>query len=156
MPKKHQPAYASIRPAHSTLSSASRATASNAPQTSVNERIQQLRREQAPRATSQRRDEVTEVVTTRTVPPQLRRILQLAEVDAPKPKPGSRQARDYGAARPGERRPPGPAAPSSWLNTSGYALRGGGRPAELNGRLVRREGFGRLARCYDEEFRVCA
>lgn len=88
----------------------------SAPQT-VNERIQKLRREQAPRATSEKRDKVNEVVTRRTVPPELRRILHMPEVDAPPPKPGSRSR----APRPGARPPPGLAAPSSWLNSSRHA-----------------------------------
>ncbi|PVH93076.1 hypothetical protein DM02DRAFT_542298 [Periconia macrospinosa] len=152
MPKKHQPAYASIRPTHSRSTTTPRATTSTAPQQSVNDRIQQLRREQAPRTTTQRRDEITEVVTTRTVPPHLRRLLQLAEGEVPKPKPGSRHARNIGASRPGERRPPGPAAPNSWLSASRFAPKGM-RNGEGDGTLDRREGFGRLARCYDEEFR---
>src|SRR3954468_18643878 len=120
MPKKHHPNYAHIKPSyvHPSLQG-SRSTGSSspaAPQT-VNERIQQLRREQAPRATIERRDEVTEVVTHRTVPPDLRRILHMAEVNAPLPKPGTRTR----LIRQGARPPPGPAAPSSWLQSSRHA-----------------------------------
>jgi len=120
MPKKHQPAYSSIKPnyVHPSLQS-SRAPSADPPRApTVNERIQQLRREQTPRATAQRRDEVTEVVSRRTVPPQLRRILHMAEVDAPKPKPGIRSRTPL---RPGQRPPPGPATPRSWLGRSIYS-----------------------------------
>ncbi|KAF2635289.1 hypothetical protein P280DRAFT_523375 [Massarina eburnea CBS 473.64] len=143
MPKKHQPAYASIRPSHTSLNSPSSSTPPR-PQISVNERITQLRREQAPRTTPQRRDEVTEVVTTRTVPPHLRRLLQLAEVDAPKPKLGNRP-HGVNAARRGYS---GPAAPSSWLSRSRDVARG---VRKVNENGVRR--FGKLARWHDAEFK---
>ncbi|KAJ4352086.1 uncharacterized protein N0V89_007432 [Didymosphaeria variabile] len=64
MPKKHHPTYASIKPTyvHPSLQSSRNAASSSTPSPqTVNDRIQQLRREQAPRATAQRRDEVTEV-----------------------------------------------------------------------------------------------
>ncbi|KAF2114198.1 hypothetical protein BDV96DRAFT_495224 [Lophiotrema nucula] len=121
MPKKHQPNYNKTKPSyvHPSLQSSKSSSASTptSPQ-SVSERIQQLRREAAPRATTERRDEVTDVVTRRSVPPALRRILHIAEVDAPAPKPGSRFSR---APRTGARPPPGPAAPSSWLDASRHA-----------------------------------
>src|SRR5690242_3843561 len=119
MPKKHAPAYTQTKPTyvHPSLQS-SRASSStpSEPQT-VNQRIQQLRREQTPRATPEQRDELTSVVSSRTVPPDLRRILHIPEVDAPKPKPGLRPRRAIGGARP----PPGPAAPNSWLLSSRHA-----------------------------------
>ncbi|CAI6303163.1 unnamed protein product [Periconia digitata] len=126
MPKKHQPAYASIRPTHSTSSGTSGTSRANpaAPQQSVNDRLQQLRREQAPRTTVQRRDEITE--------------------------PGFRYARNVGANGPGQRRPPGPAAPSSWLRASQYAPKSL-RRLEREGALTRRQGFGKLARCFNDE-----
>jgi hypothetical protein len=121
MPKKHTPAYTTTKPnyVHPSLQS-SRATASSAPAESqtVNQRIAQLRREQAPRATAQQRNEISSLVSSRTVPPELRRILHIPEVNAPKPKAGTRmRARGPGGARP----PPGPAAPTSWLRMSRYA-----------------------------------
>ncbi|KAF2030937.1 hypothetical protein EK21DRAFT_111390 [Setomelanomma holmii] len=121
MPKKHTPAYTTTKPnyVHPSLQG-SRAAASattSEPQT-VNQRIAQLRREQAPRATIEQRNEITSVVSSRTVPPDLRRILHIPEVNAPKPKAGTRmRTRLPGGARP----PPGPAAPSSWLHTSRHA-----------------------------------
>ncbi|KAH7081177.1 hypothetical protein BKA63DRAFT_503309 [Paraphoma chrysanthemicola] len=121
MPKKHAPAYTTTKPnyVHPSLQS-SRAAApstSSEPQT-VNQRIAQLRREQAPRATIEQRNEISSSVSSRTVPPDLRRILHIPEVNAPKPKAGTRlRTRGLGGARP----PPGPAAPSSWLHTSRHA-----------------------------------
>ena len=153
MPKKHTPSYTTAKPSyvHPSLQS-SRASASSStssePQT-VNQRIQRLRLEQAPRATPQQRDELTSAVSNRTVPPELRRILHIPEVNAPKPKANTRMRRTAGGARP----PPGPAAPTSWLQTSRHApsymkkKKGG---AERN--IVR---FGTLARATDEERKVC-
>ncbi|KAF3011036.1 hypothetical protein E8E13_011001 [Curvularia kusanoi] len=119
MPKKHAPAYTLVKPAHLHPSlHSSRASSSTPPEPqSVNERIQQLRREQTPRATPEQRDELTSVVSSRTVPPDLRRILHIPEVNAPKPKPGLRSRRTVNGARP----PPGPAAPNSWLLASRHA-----------------------------------
>lgn len=120
MPKKHAPTYTKAKPTyvHPSLQSsrASSSLAPSEPQT-VNQRIQQLRREQAPRATQEQRDELTSVVSSRTVPPDLRRILHIPEVNAPKPKAGLRSRRAIGGARP----PPGPAAPTSWLLSSRHA-----------------------------------
>jgi hypothetical protein len=120
MPKKHAPAYTKAKPTyvHPSLQS-SRASSSSAPSEpqTVNQRIQQLRREQAPRATQEQRDELTSVVSSRTVPPDLRRILHIPEVNAPKPKAGLRSRRATGGTRP----PPGPAAPTSWLLSSRHA-----------------------------------
>ncbi|KAH7410164.1 hypothetical protein DE146DRAFT_644085 [Phaeosphaeria sp. MPI-PUGE-AT-0046c] len=123
MPKKHTPAYTTAKPSyvHPALHS-SRPTASSAPvePQTVNQRIAQLRREQAPRASIEQRNEMNSAVSSRTVPPDLRRILHIPEVNAPKPKAGTRlRARGPGGARP----PPGPAAPVSWLHTSRYAPR---------------------------------
>ncbi|ORY17271.1 hypothetical protein BCR34DRAFT_475143 [Clohesyomyces aquaticus] len=122
MPKKHAPAYTQTKGSnsyvHPSLQSSRPPTSAppEAPQT-VNQRIQQLRREQAPRATSERRDEMTESVRTRTLPPQLRHLLQLPEVNAPNPKAGVRARQAPGLPQP-RRAPPGPAAPSSWLSLS--------------------------------------
>ncbi|KAI4678815.1 uncharacterized protein J4E84_008634 [Alternaria hordeiaustralica] len=121
MPKKHTPSYTTAKPSYvhpSLQSSRSPASSSSSsePQT-VNQRIQQLRREQAPRATPEQRDELTSVVSSRTVPPELRRILHIPEVNAPKPKANTRTRRVMGGVRP----PPGPAAPTSWLQTSRHA-----------------------------------
>ncbi|KAH8725463.1 hypothetical protein GQ44DRAFT_707109 [Phaeosphaeriaceae sp. PMI808] len=121
MPKKHAPAYTTTKPSyvHPALQS-SRSSSSSTPTTpqTVNQRIAQLRREQAPRASIEQRNEMTLVVSSRTVPPDLRRILHIPEVNAPPPKAGLRvRMRRTSAARP----PPGPAAPNSWLRLSRYA-----------------------------------
>ncbi|KAF2464361.1 uncharacterized protein BDR25DRAFT_242988 [Lindgomyces ingoldianus] len=155
MPKKHAPPYTQTKPSNSYVhpslqSSRPSTSASPTPQT-VNQRIQQLRREQTPRATSERRDEVTELVRNRSVPPQLRQILQIPEVNAPLPKAGVR-ARPVPRAR---RPPPGPAAPSSWLSHSRHT------PAHARNRRLVEEGgserlyeqFCALARLNDVEYR---
>ena len=119
MPKKHQPIF--TKPpstyVHPSLESSrsSPSTAPSAPRT-VNDRISQLRREQAPRPSPERWNEITDVVTQRTVPPGLRHILNIPEVDPPLPKPGTRRTELSRTRRP----PPGPAAPTSWLHRSRY------------------------------------
>ncbi|KAF7455329.1 hypothetical protein A1F99_025870 [Pyrenophora tritici-repentis] len=150
MPKKHTPSYTTAKPSYvhpSLQSSRAPATSSSSsePQT-VNQRIQQLRREQAHRPTPEVRDELTSAVSSRTVPPELRRILHIPEVNAPKPKANARPRRIVGGARP----PPGPAAPSSWLQTSRHApayMRK--KKTEANSRGTAR--FGTLARVSNED-----
>ncbi|KAH7112913.1 hypothetical protein B0J11DRAFT_542285 [Dendryphion nanum] len=153
MAKKHAPSYTHTKPSyvHPSLQSARSPPASPTSPQSVNERLQQLRREQTPRASTERRDEITEVVTQRTVPPNLRRILHMAEVDAPRPKPGSR-SRIAALRRGGHRPPPGPAAPNSWLNASRDAqvhIRGG---AGLD-KEEQPVGFGLLAKAHNDDFK---
>lgn len=154
MPKKHAPAYTQAKPTYvhpSLQSSRASSSAPSEPQT-VNQRIQQLRREQTPRATPEQRDELISVVGSRTVPPDLRRILHIPEVNAPKPKPGLRSRRAVGAARP----PPGPAAPTSWLLSSRHApdyVRKMRRQQSGDERGAPR--FCMLARVTDDEYRVC-
>lgn len=155
MPKKHTAAYTTAKPnyVHPTLQS-SRHTASSAPTEpqTVNQRIAQLRREQAPRASIEQRNEMNSAVSSRTVPPDLRRILHIPEVNAPKPKAGTRlRARGPGGTRP----PPGPAAPISWLHSSRYAPKqtreyGWKKPGE---RTASR--FSHLARVTEDDFKVC-
>jgi hypothetical protein len=157
MPKKHAPTYTQTKPSYvhpSLQSSRSASSSSPAPPQTVTERIQQLRREQTPRASSSRRDEVTEIVSSRTLPKQLRQVLGSAEVDAPPPKPGNRSAR---TPRRGARPPPGPAAPGSWLQTSRHA------PPHIRNLKKYRTGGGMgpvrfcaLAQVHDEEFKVCS
>ena len=156
MPKKHTPSYTTAKPSYvhpSLQSSRSPASSSSSsePQT-VNQRIQQLRREQAPRATPEQRDELTSVVSSRTVPPDLRRILHIPEVNAPKPKPGLRSRRTVGGARA----PPGPAAPNSWLLASRYApdyvRKMKGQQSGIEPHAPR---FSMIATVTDDEYRVC-
>jgi hypothetical protein len=154
MPKKHTPAYTTAKPnyVHPSLQS-SRASASSAPAEpqTVNQRIAQLRREQAPRATLEQRNEMQDLVSSRTVPPGLRRILHIPEVNAPKPKAGTRM-RTRGAG--GVRLPPGPAAPTSWLRTSRYAPKqtrdyGWKKPGEQAASRL-----SHLARVTEDDFKV--
>ncbi|GME28887.1 uncharacterized protein LTHEOB_7500 [Neofusicoccum parvum] len=117
MPKKYQQNY---KPAsnyvHPSLSS-SRTSASSdaAPPSSqtVNDRLNQLRREQAPISAIDRRNEITESLTTRVVHPAVRQLLNLPEISGPRPRFVQRTANG--------RRVPGPAAPQSWLNRSRHA-----------------------------------
>ena len=147
MPKKHTPAYTTTKPSyvHPSLQRSPASSSTPAEPQTVTQRIQQLRREQAPRATPEQRDDLTSAVSSRTVPPELRRILHIPEVDAPKPKTNTR-------ARRGARAPPGPAAPTSWLQTSRHA------PADMRTKQKTADGraarFGMLARVTDEEFKV--
>lgn len=117
MPKKHQPNY---KPAsnyvHPSLSSSRTSASSNAGPSSsqsVNDRLNQLRREQAPRSTQDRWNEITETLTSRAVHPDVRQVLNLPEVGPPRPRLVARTANG--------RRVPGPAAPQSWLNGSRHA-----------------------------------
>ncbi|KAF2014658.1 hypothetical protein BU24DRAFT_423561 [Aaosphaeria arxii CBS 175.79] len=156
MPKKRTPVYTQTKPNYvhpslqSSRSSAAALSSPTTPQT-VNERIQQLRREAAPRTTTERRDEITEVVTQRTAPPEIRRILHMAELDAPSPKPGS--SRSMRASRQGARPPPGPAAPSSWLHASIHAPAHIRKANVRNSELDRPSKFCHLANVNDEEFK---
>lgn len=118
MPKKHQPNFKTTPSnyVHPSLggSSSNSSRPTTPPQTrTVNERLNQLRREQAAKAHPERRHEISAVVTQRTVPPALRHILNIPETAPPAPKPGTRVR--------GRRGPPGPAAPRSWLQSSTHA-----------------------------------
>jgi hypothetical protein len=148
MPKKHTPTYTTTKPSyvHPSLQSTRSASSTPSEPQSVNQRINQLRREQAPRATPEQRDELTSVVSSRTVPPELRRILHIPEVNAPKPKANTRPRRLMGDARP----PPGPAAPTSWLQASRHA------PAYMKKKSGAKQAarFGTLARVTNVEFKV--
>jgi hypothetical protein len=156
MPKKHTSSFTHTKPSyvHPSLQGSRSSTPSGpaSPQT-VNERIQQLRREQTPRATIEQRDAITEVATHRTIPPALRRILHMTEVDAPAPKPGSRR-NVRTDLRPGARPPPGPAAPSSWLHQSRYAPKNIRK--YMQGEGYGPQGFCKLARVHDADFKVCS
>ena len=121
MPKKYQPNYAKQSYTHSSLSFRSpnpSSPSSSTPQSSVNDLLNQLRREQAPRPTAERRDEVALVGSQRTVPPTLRSILNFPETAPIVPRRG---------LRPRGRRDPGPAAPASWLQWSRHAQANAGR-----------------------------
>ncbi|RDI86729.1 Carboxy-cis,cis-muconate cyclase [Venturia inaequalis] len=94
------------------------------PSRSVNERLAQLRAEQAPKPTIEHRNEIASLATAHSMPPALRQILSLPETAPPTIR--SRRQRIIN----GRRAPPGPAAPESWLATSQHApahLRAQGR-----------------------------
>lgn len=93
----------------------------------INERLSQLRAEQAPRATLEQRNNIASIGTSHTLPPHLRRLLDLPETLPPAPKPGNRRLMRINGRRP----PPGPAAPRSWLAASLHA------PADVQVRAKR-------------------
>jgi hypothetical protein len=87
------------------------------PSRSVNERLAQLRAEQAPRPTIEHRNEIAALATAHSMPPALRHILQLPETAPLQPTIRSRRQRIIN----GRRAPPGPAPPESWLASSQHA-----------------------------------
>src|ERR1700712_3945388 len=87
------------------------------PSRSVNERLAQLRAEQAPRPTIEHRNEIAALATAHSMPPALRQILQIPETAPLQPNIRSRRQRIIN----GRRAPPGPAAPESWLASSHHA-----------------------------------
>ncbi|KAF2431020.1 hypothetical protein EJ08DRAFT_588290, partial [Tothia fuscella] len=125
----------------------------NIPSTSVktvNERLSQMRAEQAPRPTLQQRQNVETVATSRSRPPELNSILNIPETPPPIPRPGS--SRRWRHLR---RAAPGPAAPRSWLSGSVHAhahepgtsmgARRKSRVNNMNGYRDRPDCFGKLA-----------
>lgn len=116
MPKKR---------AHNFIDATSRPSQSappTKPSRSVNERLAQLRAEQAPKPTIEHRNEIASLATTHSMPPALRQMLNLPETAPPTIR--SRRQRILASRRA----PPGPAAPESWLATSQHA------PAHLRAR----------------------
>ncbi|KAF2454008.1 hypothetical protein BDY21DRAFT_110331 [Lineolata rhizophorae] len=115
MPKKHHHTYktsSSNTYVHPSFRSASAGSPSNVDSSanakSVNERLQQLRLEQTPHASRERKSQLASLATQRTVPPLQRQLLGLPETAPPPPKAGGARRRGRG--------PPGPAAPQSWLD----------------------------------------
>ncbi|KAK8155343.1 hypothetical protein IWX90DRAFT_46348 [Phyllosticta citrichinensis] len=116
MPKKRQstfnskpsyvhPSLASSRPSSSGASQAGPSTPR-----SVNERLNQLRREQAPKAGTQQRNELAEGLSQPALHPALRQLLNLPAVAGPRVQSPARLSNG--------RRVPGPAPPRSWLEKS--------------------------------------
>lgn len=98
---------------------------------SVNEKLSELRKIEGPEAATKKR-EIAELVSQKTIPPQLRGILGVPESAPPRARPGVR-ARD-------RLRTPGPAPPKSWTAlgsgrwtaTLSYRGRRNGRNATAN------------------------
>ena len=112
MPKKHH-RNLKIYESHGSPTQASKPSSPGAssPKT-VNERLAQLRKEQTSRSIIlQNANEMASVATQRTVPPELRNILDVPETAPPRPRVGVRPPRML-------RRMAGPAPPPSWLESS--------------------------------------
>lgn len=111
MPKKHQrnlKIYESHGPSQTPKPAKAAAAA---PMRTVNERLTQLRKEgSSTSSVLQKANEMTTVATQRTIPPELRNILNVPETAPPQPRPGIRPR--------GFCRTAGPAPPPSWLETS--------------------------------------
>jgi hypothetical protein len=148
MPKKRQPAYASLATGAAGPSSPAAAASSSATQTesklSVNDLLARLRREQAPRATPEHTSQMTAVLSSRTVPPHLRHLMNLPEMEPPPPRPGVRGVRIRA------HRVAGPAPPRSWLEGSGSVHAPVGRAAEA-GQRARPRQLGWLSRRKDRQ-----
>ena len=90
----------------------------------VNERLEELRKDESFDA-AQKKRELAELVSQRSVPPELRAILGVPEVAPPRPKTISFRDR---------MRTPGPATPQSWLDypegRPSLSIRGGRRTAK--------------------------
>lgn len=151
MPKKHHTNYTKQAQALHNRPTSPKAqdgpgAGSSSTTTSVNQRLEQLRREQTPRATAEHRNAVSSVVSNPTLPPNVRHLLAIPETAPLKPKRGRIFQRGErvpdGVSR---RAPAGPAAPMSWLHSSRHAPRNlrrvdenGQLPASTSSRGVRR------------------
>ncbi|KAI0393860.1 hypothetical protein F5Y17DRAFT_286457 [Xylariaceae sp. FL0594] len=117
MPKKrHQPRYSkppSVPPASLSLSSSSRSTPDQRHESSVNQLLANLRRTTL--SPTQTASTSVSDITAPSVPPTLRRLLQIPETPAPPPR--RPQRRDLF----GRRLPPGPPPPRSWVFNTGRA-----------------------------------
>ncbi|KAK8208951.1 hypothetical protein M8818_003914 [Zalaria obscura] len=110
MPKKHNRDLTKHYSTTSTPNRVSQSTdpsSSSAPSLTVNERLQHLRLAQASPKSLERKLELAEASSSKSVPPSLGAVLGVAPTAPPKPKAG---------VRPRVRlRTPGPAPPPSWL-----------------------------------------
>lgn len=117
MPKKNRRfvfAKPTTSPHHSLASSRpSNGNPASDASSSVNDLITRLRRSGGSSATSDEGRASSVTVTPRTVHPSIRNLLEIPETPPPRPRPNTRR---IGGAR--VRRPPGPAAPTSWLASS--------------------------------------
>ncbi|KAF1816671.1 hypothetical protein P152DRAFT_454901 [Eremomyces bilateralis CBS 781.70] len=98
---------------------------------SVNDLLARHRHASTPPPTAAKRAAVERIVSSPTLPPNIRQILDIPESDAPRPRPPQRRGQHGTNARPmaptplrhaaanaiqrAARPPPGPAAPQSWL-----------------------------------------
>ncbi|KAF2745559.1 hypothetical protein M011DRAFT_479061 [Sporormia fimetaria CBS 119925] len=147
MPKKRTPHYTHTKSSyiHPSLQRTPPSTNPSSDAQSVNTRLQQLRLEQAPKASSSARNSLIEAVTSSSIPQHLRQILQIPELEAPKPK-GGRPVRRRG--RIGEPRlPPGPAPPSSWVKERRRRV-DFSRIGENDGPMKGVGGFGEMVKGY--------
>ena len=120
MPKKRTPPHFSkpqtaVHPSisgsrHDSQNDSHRNSNSGKANKSVNDLLQRLRVAQAPAAS---RAEPPPDVSPRNLYPSVMEILQIPPTPPPRPRPGTRPARSQG-----RRRPPGPAAPRSWAESS--------------------------------------
>ncbi|KAK4542495.1 hypothetical protein LTR36_006747 [Oleoguttula mirabilis] len=124
MPKKKQTHSLKQFQGSSSTSHKANAGQDGSPTASVNERLEDLRKAESLEAAQKKRD-LAELVSQRSVPPELRGILGFQESAPPKAKLGIR-VRDRDRMRT-----PGPAPPRSWLyssaSTSTFTARGGNR-----------------------------
>ncbi|KAJ5467818.1 hypothetical protein N7475_005570 [Penicillium sp. IBT 31633x] len=132
MPKKHQrfhtkpasPAHHSLAPSESRRHGGSEVRGSTSTTASVNELINHLRRTQIPSPSSD--DLPTSphaqryFITSRSVHPSLRGLLEVPETPPPRPRPGGR--RTVFGVRP-SRPTVGPPPPASWLSRNEDAAR---------------------------------
>ena len=112
MPKKHQRNFKIYQSHGSPSQTSNQSSPAASSQKTVNERLAQLRKEQNSRLIIlQNANEMASVATQRTVPPELRNILDVPEIAPPRLRPGVRPPRML-------RRTAGPAPPPSWLENS--------------------------------------
>lgn len=143
MPKKYQPNFSNYTKHGTVGSSTSLNAGPKSPSTrSVNERLEQLRREQAPRPSKEKWNDLSTIATAKTVPPHLRHILALPETTPVRPRRGLGGAagRTYGQPRRvADPRVAGPPPPSSWVEASMHAPAGTRAKARREMKLRLRE-----------------
>lgn len=136
MPKKRTFNHLKQHQGPSSSTSRPPASKNDALASSVNEKLSELRKIEGPDAASKKR-EIAELVSQRSIPPELRGILGVPESAPPRSRPGFR-VRD-------RLRTPGPAPPRSWTSqgagrwVSTFVLRG--RRGGKNGALTTAERF---------------
>ena len=128
MPKKHnKPATVKYKPTFSPSPSPTSSSSHGSTERSVNELIQHLRQTQISKPQSETKEWASKLVP-RSVHPSIRNLLALPETPPPRPRSGTAQ---IGERR--LRRPPGPAAPASWLSPSAQAAGSSRRTFSIGG-----------------------